>query len=203
MRSSILVAIISVAGCSQPPASHGESSADPRPASAPPKEPPVESATAAQPPTAPPKATAAPKPPLPALADVKTLVLRLQQGGPSTPKCAKSIQHEIEVDVAKSALVLRDCDPKPNDAPGASKLVTRSKKLTPEQRKTIEDAYAKLERAPGGNCAADASPTTLELTKNDGWKESFLEQSCGNPAPDVARGLSDFMSTVSSIAFAR
>jgi hypothetical protein len=206
MRSNLLVAVALAVGCSQPPASHGGDSSDPPPPHTPPDEAPVASATAAPPATAPPPATAAPKsplPPLPPLSNVKTLLLRLQQGGPSTPKCASSIQHEIEIDVAKNNLVLRDCDPKPNDAPGASKLVTRTKKLTAEQRKTIEDAYAKLERAPGGNCAADAAPTTLELTKSDGSKESFLAQSCGNPAPDVARGLSDFMSAASSIAFAR
>jgi len=130
--------------------------------------------------------------------------LRLQQGGPRKPKCG-NVQYEIDVDLVKNALELRNCDPQPGDPEGKEPLRKRSKKLTPDQRAATDTAYAALSHRPGRGCGNDADPMTLIVTKQDGTKETYVgeQTACGKPPPEVAVGLEDFLSKVASIAFSR
>jgi len=196
-RLCLFVCAIQLVSCSQrtPSSRNGVPSGDPAP-----------SVTSTASPNVAPKASApvqASAAPLPPLASVKSLFLRLHQGGPKQRRCA-FVAYEITIDLVQNTVELRDCDPKEGDPPGNEPLRKRpKKKLSPDERKTIEAAYAALSHEPGRTCGKDNGAKTLVVTTTDGSASSYVDaqSGCGSPPPEVAVGLPDFLKQVAGIAF--
>jgi hypothetical protein len=164
--------------------------ATPAPTPAPP---PTTAPTPTSPPTAVPTAVPTPANPMPALADLTTISLRLHQGGPSKPACG-GVVSELVVDLAKNKWTRSFCTDE-------NKLDKRSGALTPENRALIEREWAKLTRKPGPSCASDAGRLDLAITPKTGAKQAFVGPgtSCSTNPPEVADGLDEFYSQAFTI----
>lgn len=112
--------------------------------------------------------------------------------------------HEVTIDLQNTTQV-SNCDPAPGEPPGEEPLKKGTgKKLKPEQRQTIATAYGAMSSALGRGCGKDVARQTLIVTKKDGSKETFVDESsgCGPPPQPVAIGLPTFTAKLVSVAFA-
>ena len=187
MKPWILAVVIVIAACGSSKSSEPAPKPAPTPAPTPPTPTPVSPAPTPKP-TPTPAAGG-----LPAFADLSSIELHQQQGGPSVMHCNGTV-YELAVDLAKNTWTSGLCMD--------DKLTAKHGAVTAAQHDAIAAAYGKLAIRTAETCGNDGGTLTLTAHETDGTTATYVDENwgCRKPPPVIADGLKDLANALGPIA---
>jgi hypothetical protein len=133
------------------------------------------------------------------IAKVTKITLEQAQGGPAAVRC-KGVAYSVSVDLAKNEWTYGLCVPTAAGRPTAqTPLSFTTGTLKPAQRARLEASYARMSIEAARGCGKDGGALTLRLDRAGGAaseKYVDLNWGCKEPAPEIAKGVKDFATTM-------
>jgi hypothetical protein len=145
--------------------------------------------------------TAAADSSVPSIADVTTISLRQEQGGPSQRRC-DGVVYEVTVDLASGTWTSAWCMPPEGKNPANVPRTSKHGKLAADDRAKIVGAYGRLTAMPAPGCGNDGGTLTLTVAKTDKSNVKFVDENwgCRKPPPMIAKGIADLAKVMTMIA---
>lgn len=133
-----------------------------------------------------------------AIARLAKITLEQAQGGPSAIRC-NGIAYSVSVDLAKNEWTYGLCVPTAAGRPTAqTPLSLTTGKLKPEQRARLDNSYTRMSIETARGCGHDGGALTLRLDRAGAATEKYVDENwgCKKPAPEIAKGVKDFATTM-------